>query len=322
MRFLVFIAIVIWNIHSPTLSYAATRSDDIFAVPEGRMNSTTYDYKVKKTIYNSKTRVMFVAGLEGTGHHGLSEMFRACNKLPSSICTPNSKIAYNMEQCPEGILVEHQQTAEVDCKGLFSGNDAPSAYKYITGIVNELKRIKSTDTTVRLHVVGLQLGQEYSKYAMLSYPNFNFDSKALSHPDVFVMAKLAESAGIDFRIIVMLRGSEAILVSTISRGFGFNQEPMVLVDNAAVLYSQLKLIDRRFFFCLEYEKIPTLTKKEKDELRMFLHPKLEIDTMLKLFEVSSNTKRLDEEMGNSAPYHIHQLEARQFLIRKLCRSKY
>jgi len=120
----------------------------------------------------------------------------------------------------------------------------------------------------------------------------------------------------------MLRGSEAILVSTIGRGFGFNQEPMVLVDNAAVLYAQLKLIDRRFFFCLRYEDVSTLTKKEKDDLRMFLHPKLELDNMLKQFEVSTNTKKLEEgELGSSASYHIHQLEARMFLIRKLCRSK-
>jgi len=189
-------AIVFGNLQSQFLSNAARSDNDIFGIQEEWMNSlnstTFYDYKVKKTVYNSKTRVMFVAGLEGTGHHGLSEMFRACNKLPSSICTPNSKIAYNMEHCPQGILVEHQQDAEIDCKGLFSGNDAPSAYKYITGIVNELKRIKTTDSSVRLHVVGLQLGQDFSKYAMLSYPNFNFDSKALSHPDVYVMAKIAE----------------------------------------------------------------------------------------------------------------------------------
>jgi hypothetical protein len=76
---------------------------------------------------------------------------------------------------------------------------------------------------------------------MLSYPNLNTEDKALNHPDVFALAVMAEKVGIDFRVLVLQRDAASILWSTEKRHFGDVQEPKILIDNAAALYSQVSL---------------------------------------------------------------------------------
>ena len=57
------------------------------------------------------------------------------------------------------------------------------------------------------------------------------------------------------------------------RDFGQEEEePKILIDNAAVLYTQLSLLDRRFFFCLDYEQLAEIKSSAlQRELALFLH---------------------------------------------------
>mmetsp|Transcript_8991 Transcript_8991/g.13395 ORF Transcript_8991/g.13395 Transcript_8991/m.13395 type:complete len:177 (+) Transcript_8991:188-718(+) len=47
-------------------------------------------YHVQKTHFNDKIRVLFIAGLEGTGHHAFSSMFTVCEK--KNLCEVERKI--------------------------------------------------------------------------------------------------------------------------------------------------------------------------------------------------------------------------------------
>ena len=51
----------------------------------------------------------------------------------------------------------------------------------------------------------------------LSYPNFGPDraDRSLSHPDVYLLARVAEAAAVDFRVLVVLRGAQELLVGTV-----------------------------------------------------------------------------------------------------------
>ena len=99
----------------------------------------------------------------------------------------------------------------------------------------------------------------YGAWSMLSYPNMGGQSKELQHPNLVTLAKLAEKAGLDLRILVLTRDARDLLASTTEhRGFGgVNKQAEQLADNAAVLSSQLRLIDRSFVECMHLEQLGT-----------------------------------------------------------------
>lgn len=79
-----------------------------------------------------------------------------------------------------------------------------------------------------------------------SYPTLGGDKKQLQHPDLHLIAKLAEEAGVDLRVLVLTRNPYAIAKSTTENrlfGGGFNEEIEMLTENAAAITSQLNLID-------------------------------------------------------------------------------
>ena len=106
---------------------------------------------------------------------------------------------------------------------------------------------------------------------MMSYPNFGGNDKSIHHPDVRFIAKIAEQAGVDLRILVLQRHAKQILVSTtIHRHFGkLNHQAHVLADNAMVLHGQLSALDGSFFECV---RTKSLGRARWDEVASFLLP--------------------------------------------------
>lgn len=82
--------------------------------------------------------------------------------------------------------------------------------------------------------------------------NHGGPDKALHTPDVRVLASLAEEAGLDFRVIVLVRSADEILRSTVyHRHFGTEaREATILAASAALLAGQLQLMDPHFFVCV------------------------------------------------------------------------
>ena len=122
---------------------------------------------------------------------------------------------------------------------------------------------------------------------MMSYPSFQFKDKALDHPDVYALALFAEKSNLDFRVIVLCRQAADILKSTAKRKFGtpLEPEPRVLVDNAAALYTQMKLMDPRFFLSFDFDSLVrsdwvAMIDKRKHQIANFLHPGNLVVTLL------------------------------------------
>ena len=131
----------------------------------------------------------------------------------------------------------------------------------------------------------------------------------------------------------------SILKSVTQRDFGREEEePKILIDNAAVLYTQLTLLDRRFFFCLDYEQLAEIQSTDlQRELAMFLHevnmPKI-LNKMISALRPSSTkpvfpTFILNDSVAirNSSSKHnttqeylSFQLQARLALIDQLCHN--
>jgi len=219
--------------------------------------------------------------------------------------------------------------------GLFGAADTAESLRMSTGIKSYLKGLneKSGD---HLYYVGLE---STLRTGMFSYPNFNGIYKSLDHPDIYQLGLLAEQAGIDYRILVIQRNSNAILKSVDRRDFGrANEEPKILIDNAAVLHTQLTLLDRRFYHCIDYEDLATIRSdpKQRAALMDFLHPKQMqpvLDQMLKVIKPSKNDPNEPKFILNDSvvmrnakhdstqEYLAFQLQARMSLIDNLCRSK-
>ena len=97
---------------------------------------------------------------------------------------------------------------------------------------------------------------------MMSYPNYGGEDKSLHHPDVLSLARAAERAGADVRVVLLMRDALGTVVSdTVHMHYGgkggasggSEREERILIDNAAALLAQTMLVDRRFVACADYD---------------------------------------------------------------------
>jgi len=189
-----------------------------------------------------------MAGLEGAGHHGLQAMLQGTG------------LVYNKA----GLGAEATQ-------GMFH-HSLPD-FKGVRDDLRSNKHIHIQREHLKTHLHNLignatQTGSSgnifplnpshYGSYSMLSYPNLGSliaqCSKSLQHPDIVTLARLCEEAGVDLRIIVMSRDPVRAVASTVRRGFGKAiAQTEALADNAAVLATQLQLMDNAFVMCMRSE---------------------------------------------------------------------
>jgi len=251
---------------------------------------------VTKTTFDEKFRVMFVMGLEGSGHHSFPSAFNACkkdDKHDENICVVDTELTSLMmkgKEKPKGIFVYGNQNGEeIEC----------DRFKF----VQKLKALKQNSGTTLIFLNGIarKLGIPKNFAAMVSYPSFRGDDKTLHHPDIQVLAALCEMAGVDLRIVVVNRNPNAIVDSTvmnrdltqhgntIQHHENTIQHPLayevaVLADNAAVMALQLQTVDPRFFMCVEYESMFSWPV-----LGPFLHPALDSTILAASFKTSHHS---------------------------------
>jgi hypothetical protein len=146
---------------------------------------------------------------------------------------------------------------------------------------------------------------------MMSYPNGPAVHKSLDRPDMYVLASLAEGAGLDLRVVVLLRDAPAVLSSTVDkRHFGPLEAP-ALVANAESMYAQLSLLDAAFYRCVRYEQLAErgLTCQQKRARNIS-------QTSGKASVETSNTVRGAARVTRQ--YQKQQLQSRLDLISGLC----
>ena len=167
---------------------------------------------IKKTIFSKTNRVFFAAGLEGTGHHAFSTMLR---HITCDVCSCSVNLSLALMN-------------GIDGNGLFWTNDNRDIQdklnialhfmaQFIPGVssINNRSSNSNSPDIGQLHVIGLDCVREAG---MLSYPNYGHERfKVFDHPDVTVLASMAEHLKLDFRVLVLLRDASDVLVSTVDR---------------------------------------------------------------------------------------------------------
>ena len=94
------------------------------------------------------------------------------------------------------------------------------------------------------------------EYPGLSYPNLLGANRALQNPDVRALANLAELAGVDLRIVLLVRHPASVVRSGLRRGYeksGLIHAIKMYTSTLSLLSSQLSLLDPSFIACWRYE---------------------------------------------------------------------
>ena len=366
----------------PVVSHAF-ESNYNFTAELNQIFANGADYLVKRVKSKGK-RLLFIAGLEGSGHDMLARVLHSCSNSTKASAISSNKDMFLAPVCEKDVIMS---SLLLDMKGreisgLFASDDAVTVIRLVNSIEGRLRRINASFAreSTKNHLIFLGLGASdgnRGSVSMLTYPvgpvSLGVSSdKSLSRPDVFLLSLLCERAGIDLRIVVLQRHSRDVLENisnqislvfntgatehSFSHGAGLTtlmQWQRALVDSAAVLASQLELLDRAFFHCVQYDDLRLMlgssagrwgTNKDKyDELMDFVHPMIFPDAIkvargpglnsgywnssqgeANWLDTATSTYQWNyytNNAGYSANFHEFQLTTRLRQIDALCRGK-
>ena len=210
-----------------------------------------------KRVLSSQTRLVFVAGLEGSGHHLWSQLLTDC-------CTPARALAHELWSWRDkaGLWLQEAGLMRRAAEAAGPGWAVPSH-----AVLADWDRERAADErSVREALQAIKAAQPGARFlnqvgaGQLSYPNFAGKWKIFQHPDVRSLAELAETEGVDFRVLVLHRDPASLLRSTTRhRHFlqgSWNAEALVLEYNARVLTAQVRALAPGFVLCSEYAALP------------------------------------------------------------------
>ena len=256
---------------------------------------TPHRYAVTKKVVSSNIRFVFFAGLEGTGHHFWKEMLR---RLSISHSADLSQELFNRRHGP----------------GLFSSSDEQireASAEHVVELMSEMQ--KNLSSVPGCNVVALNVGGITHPSGMMSYPNFGGRDRMLQNPDMFTLAKLAEAAGIDLRIVLLTRHPASLVQSELDRSYEKDLSHAVrkVSMTLALLSEQLDLLDPSYVSCWTYEdpearishllSFMGLCEEDSDHVRQI------IKEIYKPSNHSSRSNSLRESLDTGFQIHVHLL---------------
>lgn len=226
--------------------------------------------KLAKRIVSETCRFIFLAGLEGTGHHFWEQTLPILNASRKWGCV----------MCPELYDGQHKV-------GFFSTYDASIRSKSATRIMKLMADADRSLTRQGGGIVPLNALCE-AKCGMMSYPNFGGAARAVQIPDVRALATLAEDTKLDLRIVLMIRDPRNSVKSAVKRRFEKDEMHTIKTYTAtlASLKAQLDLLDPSFIACWIFEKptagiydlVPFMgSRKDPETLKNFIDKRFNLD---------------------------------------------
>ncbi|CAM9990082.1 unnamed protein product [Choristocarpus tenellus] len=199
---------------------------------------------IHKTVYSDKLRLIFFAGLEGTGHHYWYQVNGLC--LGNKWCTTNCELSHALypELATAPTLAEYNGAIEK----LEHGLDDLKKLEDEVAVGNRSESNGFNGLIVPVNAAPC------GSTGMMSYPNYGGVHKALQYVNIILLAQMSEEKGIDLRIIYLQRSSVDIIRSDDRRGFGggFMTESRTLGVDANALSYMLSNIDSKFVECFNF----------------------------------------------------------------------
>ena len=238
-----------------TSSAAAVRCADqesgedvsMLTVGRGRLSSPCDKghFAVTKKVVSSKVRFVFFAGVENTGHHVWSDML---SRLPVHF----SQSLQDALDSKDGRI--KPQGGHGGVFGSSSSVDREDSAKTVVQIMSHMA--SNLSSTPGCKVVPLNLVTN-----MISYPNGGGPDRVFQNPDLLALAKLAESAGVDLRIVLLVR-HPAYMIPSRARTDASNifHDIQIITMTLALLSAQLNLLDPEMVGCWSYDDPTTITR--------------------------------------------------------------
>ena len=212
---------------------------------------------VEKKVFSDNTRLVFPAGIEGTGHHYFMSIW---DVLDPSIKKPFPFSMYR---------IDYSMSSNIE-----NYNNVVEESKHNMNVLYDETILDSP-----------KLVYPHKTY---SYPSDHGKDKAFQCPDLRPIAEDAEESGIDLRIIYLKRSAkDSIISNTDHRQFhmhlGIEEESeeerfmryiRILFTSIAVLHSQLLEIDPKFIVCHDFNIINDVDQMGK--IANFISPNEEI----------------------------------------------
>ena len=161
-----------------------------------------------KTVFSPKIRMVFLVGLEGSGHHLMTSVLERVCTSARVICPhvcPIADAAYNSMGCAS-TTSEYEQGID-------------SLRNEMDALALTLDSLQDGGDVVLANFHDCP-GRKY-RVGMMSFPNYHGPDKPLQYVDLKILAEEAERINVDLRMIYLDRAARDILVSTtIHREFG------------------------------------------------------------------------------------------------------
>lgn len=165
---------------------------------------------IEKSMVSSTLRLVFFAGLEGTGHHYATNAF---TKLYDTY--PDIEAIFSCSIRFDVFLPRAMSRSPLHYQK--SQDNLRTALQELAALEENLRpegTIVTVQKTSRLQKTC------HGGLTQISFPTYHGPDKALSYPDVQLLARVAEEEGIDFRVLYLHRSARDLLISdTIHRRF-------------------------------------------------------------------------------------------------------
>lgn len=154
------------------------------------------DGVLHKRAFSSKMRLVFLVGLEGTGHHYMADVL---DKMCKSANVPCPKVCSLAKVLYPGLGNPASRQSYQEARGKLK-----EEFQALALTASRLPEGKATVAS---------FGPCRFQVGMMSYPNFNGVLKTLQYVDFRLLAEEAERAGIDLRFVYLSRSAKDVLIS-------------------------------------------------------------------------------------------------------------
>ena len=223
---------------------------------------------VPKRVFSSQLRFVFVAGIEGVGHHFFDHVLAHAREFNVSESSRNVRTKmdswgrasmYQKGKSARSLVVmrhngrqEHPQLrADGPLSDLFNSvavqdgaMDFDKAKRQLETRIRFLRakydvggtEVSGADAAPTVMFINLL---NAGNAAMQSYPNWSGEDRSMHHPDLTTIARMFDDAGADLRVMVIVRSPGAAHASTIKRGHGDGIKEHVGTDINYMFQSRL-----------------------------------------------------------------------------------
>lgn len=194
----VFISVVLFFV---LMDHLATGDLDIIPIRSGDDENLG---KIPKTVISTKLRVVFIAGLEGTGHHFFTTVFKEFYEANRNLTTPA------LCEVEKSMFLPHSMSGSTKNYQ----DSRKKMRKEIKMVASVQKKVEYPGTVLTVQKTSRHQMASCSERPEFSYPSGVGSDKVLQVPDLVMLAEIAESKGVDLRIVYLHRSAEDILLST------------------------------------------------------------------------------------------------------------